>query len=107
MKRYAKKVVSYSKSLKDHVIYAVVRDGFSMASLMIICSQNSALSFNNVYQFKISLKDSKPSIWRRIQVPENYSFWELHVAIQDTMGWFDGHLHSFNPQPSKLSNPPP
>lgn len=55
-----------------------------------------ATNFNNVYQFKITLKGSKPNIWRRIQVPENYSFWDLHVAIQDAMGWFDCHLHMFN-----------
>jgi len=39
-------------------------------------------------------------IWRRILVPENYSFWDLHVAIQDAMGWLDCHLHEFN-----ISNP--
>ncbi len=49
-----------------------------------------------VYQFKISLKGVKPSIWRRIQVPETYTFWDLHTAIQDAMGWFDSHLHLFN-----------
>ena len=32
-------------------------------------------------------------MWRRIQVPERYSFWDLHVAIQDAMGWKDYHLH--------------
>lgn len=48
-----------------------------------------------IYQFKISLKDSKPPIWRRIQVPETYSFWDLHSAIQDAMGWYDYHLHGF------------
>ncbi len=51
--------------------------------------------YQNVYQFKITLKGSKPPIWRRIQVPENYSFWDLHVAIQDAMGWEDCHLHEF------------
>lgn len=49
----------------------------------------------NIYQFKITLNYSKPPIWRRIQVPENYSFWELHCAIQDAMGWGGGHLHGF------------
>jgi hypothetical protein len=34
-------------------------------------------------------------IWRRIQVPETYTFWDLHVAIQDAMGWLDYHLHEF------------
>ncbi len=50
---------------------------------------------NEVYQFKITLTGSEPSIWRRILVPSNYSFWDLHVAIQDSMGWLDCHLHIF------------
>lgn len=48
-----------------------------------------------IYQFKVTLKDIQPSIWRRIQVPDQYSFWDLHVAIQDSMGWLDYHLHVF------------
>jgi len=48
-----------------------------------------------IYQFKILLQGSKPPIWRRIQVPASYSFYELHVAIQDSMGWYDCHLHEF------------
>lgn len=48
-----------------------------------------------VYQFKITLMDSKPPIWRRILVPAEYRFWDLHVAIQDAMGWQDYHLHEF------------
>ncbi len=42
-----------------------------------------------VYQFKISLYEIEPCIWRRIQVPAKYSFWDLHVAIQDAVGWLD------------------
>ncbi|MDH4028917.1 MAG: plasmid pRiA4b ORF-3 family protein, partial [Nitrospirota bacterium] len=52
-------------------------------------------AFDKVYQFKITLKEVKPPIWRRIQVPDIYSFWDLHVAIQDSMGWTDTHLHHF------------
>jgi hypothetical protein len=51
--------------------------------------------FTQVYQFKITLKGVKPPIWRRIQVPGTYTFWDLHVAIQDAMGWDDYHLHEF------------
>ena len=50
---------------------------------------------NKVYQFKIELKEITPPIWRRILVPESYNFWDLHVAIQDSMGWLDYHLHVF------------
>jgi pRiA4b ORF-3-like protein len=48
-----------------------------------------------VYQFKLLLVGVEPPIWRRIQVPETYSFWDLHVALQDSMGWLDYHLHLF------------
>ena len=48
-----------------------------------------------IYQFKITLAGITPPIWRRIQVPEEYTFWDLHVAIQDAMGWLDYHLHAF------------
>ena len=51
--------------------------------------------YNKVYQFKITLEELDPPIWRKIQVPETYSFWDLHVAIQDAMGWTDSHLHQF------------
>lgn len=55
-----------------------------------------AEQFQNIFQFKITLKDTKPPVWRRIQVPETYTFWDLHVAIQDAMGWYDCHLHEFD-----------
>lgn len=48
-----------------------------------------------ILQFKVTLKDVKPAVWRRIEIPASYTFWELHVAIQDAMGWLDCHLHLF------------
>jgi hypothetical protein len=53
-----------------------------------------------VYEFKLSLLEVSPSIWRSIQVPEAYTFWDLHVALQDGMGWLDYHLHLF-----RVTNP--
>ena len=52
-----------------------------------------------IYQFKITLYEIEPRIWRRIQVPVKYSFWDFHVAIQDSMGWLDYHLHAFRFRP--------
>jgi hypothetical protein len=48
-----------------------------------------------VLQFLIVLPGTNPLVWRRLQVPADYSFWDLHVAIQDAMGWDDCHLHEF------------
>jgi len=44
--------------------------------------------FDRVYQFKISLEATEPPIWRRIQVPETYTFWDLHVASRVRRGWY-------------------
>jgi hypothetical protein len=51
--------------------------------------------FSHVYQLKIALKGIEPLIWRRIQVPDSYTFWDLHCAITDAFGWLDYHLHQF------------
>jgi hypothetical protein len=48
-----------------------------------------------LYQFRVALPGTKPLVWRRIQVPAEFSFWDLHVALQDAMGWQDRHLHEF------------
>jgi len=48
-----------------------------------------------IYQLKITLKRSKPPIWRRIQVNPGITFQQLHQIIQISMGWLDCHLHEF------------
>jgi len=48
-----------------------------------------------ILRFKVELLDTSPLIWRQLEVPADYSFWDLHVAIQDAMGWTDTHLHAF------------
>ena len=52
--------------------------------------------FKNVYQFKITLLGTNPPVWRSILIPESYTFYDLHCAIQDAMGWEDCHLHGFD-----------
>lgn len=48
-----------------------------------------------IYQLKISLAGVKPAIWRRVQVPDNFSLADLHAVIQLAMGWSDYHFHEF------------
>lgn len=47
-----------------------------------------------VYQLKITLRNTKPPIWRRVQV-KDCSLADLHDIIQTCMGWDDYHLHEF------------
>lgn len=53
-----------------------------------------ASSTGTVYQLKITLKESQPPIWRRIQV-EDCTLDKLHEHIQTAMGWTNSHLHHF------------
>jgi hypothetical protein len=47
-----------------------------------------------VYQFKMTLQESHPPIWRRIQV-RDCTLDKLHEHIQTAMGWTNSHLHHF------------
>lgn len=49
----------------------------------------------DIYQVKVTLRDSKPPIWRRIQVPGDVRLDELHRILQSVMGWANYHLHQF------------
>ncbi|MBF6613855.1 MAG: plasmid pRiA4b ORF-3 family protein [Chloroflexi bacterium] len=48
-----------------------------------------------IYQLKVTLKESKPPIWRRIQVPGSITLAKLHRVLQVVMGWEDYHLHQY------------
>ncbi len=48
-----------------------------------------------VYQFKVTLRNIHPSIWRRIQVWEDARLAQLHRALQIVMGWENCHLYEF------------
>lgn len=47
------------------------------------------------FQIKITIKGSKPPVWRRIVVPVDFTFYQLHRAIQIAFGWQDYHLYDF------------
>jgi hypothetical protein len=48
-----------------------------------------------VLQAKITIADIKPSIWRRLLLPRDLNFAQLHEVIQAAFGWTDSHLHQF------------
>jgi hypothetical protein len=50
---------------------------------------------NNIFQFKVQLKNITPAIYRNILVPESATFLQLHEIIQHTMGWDNYHLFQF------------
>lgn len=52
--------------------------------------------YETIFRFKLTLRDTAPPIWRRIEVPGSYAFYDLHVAFQNVMDWQDCHLHCFD-----------
>ena len=49
----------------------------------------------DVYQFRVTLTEVTPPIWRRLLVPGSMTLGKLHVLLQEAMGWTDSHLHCF------------
>ncbi len=61
----------------------------------------------HVYQMKVTLEDSKPPIWRRIQVTSATTLYRLHKILQVVMGWSDYHLHEFIIEEMHYGEPSP
>lgn len=48
-----------------------------------------------VFRLKVTLRGSRPPIWRRFLVPGGITLKRLHDCLQAVMGWTDSHLHQF------------
>ena len=59
----------------------------------------------SVVSLKVTLKGTKPPIWRRILVPESMTFADLSEAILTAMGWHGGHLHAFDVDGRQYGDP--
>ena len=58
-----------------------------------------------VYQFKITLKNIRPPIWRRLLVQSDTSLATFHDILQIAMGWENCHLHQFTIEGQQYSQP--
>ena len=50
---------------------------------------------NEIFGVHVELMDVHPTVWRKLEIRADSSFWDLHCAIQDAMPWEDLHLHEF------------
>ena len=58
-----------------------------------------------IYQIKVTLRESLPAIWRRVQVRSDITLAKLHRILQRVMGWEDTHLHQFVIQDERYGAP--
>jgi hypothetical protein len=54
---------------------------------------------------KITLRNIKPPIWRRVLMPDRMTLSDLHLAIQAAMGWHNHHLHAFDLNGEQYGDP--
>ncbi|MCS7036776.1 MAG: plasmid pRiA4b ORF-3 family protein [Saprospiraceae bacterium] len=53
------------------------------------------MASKKILDLEIVLKDISPKIYRRVLVPDNLTFSDLHDVIQASMGWDNAHLYQF------------
>ncbi len=61
----------------------------------------------DIYQIKVTLRYTRPPIWRRLLVPAGLTLDALHDVLRLAMGWDDSHLHEFRIGPRRFGKPDP
>src|SRR5271166_4970333 len=59
----------------------------------------------SVVSLKVTLRGTKPPVWRRLLMHDETTLGDLHQAIQATMGWRDSHLHAFDIDGGQYGDP--
>ena len=57
------------------------------------------------YQIRIVLQETKPEVWRCLQIPGNANLGWLHAVAQVAMGWTNSHLHQFHHRDQLICDP--
>ena len=62
---------------------------------------------SKTYRLKVTLRGSRPSIWRRVEVDAAVTLFQLHGILQIVMGWTESHLHQFRRGSTYYGEPDP
>ena len=56
----------------------------------------------NLFTLKITIKHTKPQIWRRVTMPGSSTLEQVHQTIQSVFDWHESHLHCFEAGPIRI-----
>jgi len=63
-----------------------------VSNILKIYNNNNS---EQIYRLKIALDDTKPTVYRTIDIQKSMTFYDLHRVIQILFGWSNSHLHEF------------
>ncbi len=67
----------------------------------------SGLAQVPAYRIRITLRDVKPAVLRRLVLPGFWDLGKVHAAVQAAVGWSGGHLHEFTSGDQRWGQPTP
>ncbi|MFW6195289.1 MAG: plasmid pRiA4b ORF-3 family protein [Chloroflexota bacterium] len=62
---------------------------------------------DTIYQLRVTILDTDPPVWRRVQAPTTITLFGLHLVLQATMGWENQHLYRFDIHGTEYGEPDP
>ena len=67
-----------------------------MASRGHLQTADSSPRTGTVRQLKVTLRQVRPPVWRRLLIDSSWTLAKLSGALETAMGWYGGHLHAFD-----------
>jgi len=74
-------------------------------AIAALAASGSPLTVRQGIQLKVTLRHSRPPIWRSVQLPLLFTLGDLHRIIQVLFGWNGDHLHDFTVGTTHYSDP--
>ncbi len=74
-------------------------------AITALAASASPLTVRQGIQLKVTLRHSRPPVWRSVQVPLLFTLGDMHGIIQVLFGWDGDHLHDFTVGATRYSDP--
>jgi Plasmid pRiA4b ORF-3-like protein len=79
----------------------------AMATTKRARAGSQTVARRTIHTIKVTLRNSRPPIWRRLEVPSSSTLLQLHDVIQDAFGWGNYHMWAFETGAEQYGVPDP